>query len=195
MRRYLTPAEAGRLVERAREGDGEAWSGLVEGFVGLLAAALRPLNLNDSDMRDVTQTTWLRFAQHIDRIDDPDRVGSWLVTTARREGLRVLTQRRWVDLRLTADEDSWADDGAAEAFDRLLDRERDEAVQAVFERLPPRCRELLTELFRDPRPAYDEISRVLRIPVGSIGPTRGRCLKKFCALAEECGLDLGAMAR
>jgi len=195
MRRYLTPAEAGRLVERARDGDGEAWSGLVEGFVGLLAAALRPLNLSESDMRDVTQTTWLRFAQHIDRIEDPDRVGSWLVTTARREGLRVLAQRRWVDLRLTADEDTWADDGATEAFNRLMDRERDEAVQAVFERLPQRCRELLTELFRDPPPAYDEISRVLRIPVGSIGPTRGRCLKKFCALAEECGLDLGAMAR
>lgn len=195
MRRYLTPAEAGRLVERARDGDGEAWSGLVEGFVGLLAAALRPLNLSDSDVRDVTQTTWLRFAQHIDRIEDPDRVGSWLVTTARREGLRVLTQRRWVDLRMSADEDRWVDDGAADAFNRLLDRERDEAVQAVFERLPPRCRALLTELFRDPRPAYDEISRMLRIPVGSIGPTRGRCLKKFCALAEECGLDLGAMAR
>ena len=98
-------------------------------------------------------------------------------------------------MRLEADEERWADDGAVDAFDRLLDRERDEAVQAVFERLPPRCKALLTELFRDPRPAYDEISRVLRIPIGSIGPTRGRCLKKFCALAEECGLDLGAMAR
>jgi len=193
--RYLTPQEAGRLVERARDGDGEAWSGLVEGFIGLLAASLRPLNLSESDLRDVTQTTWLRLAQHIDRIEDPTRVGSWLVTTARREGLRLVTQRRWVDLRLEADEDRWADDAAVDAFDRLLDRERDEAVQAVFEQLPPRCRELLTELFRDPRPAYDEISRVLRIPIGSIGPTRGRCLKKFCALAEQCGLDLGAMAR
>jgi len=195
MTRYLTPQEAGSLVERARVGDGEAWSRLVEGFLGLLAASLRPLNLSDSDMRDVTQTTWLRLAQHIDQIDDPTRVGGWLVTTARREGLRVVTQRRWVDVRLEADEERWADDAAVEAFDRLVDRERDEAVQAVFERLPPRCKALLTELFKDPRPAYDEISRVLRIPIGSIGPTRGRCLKKFCALAEECGLDLPAMAR
>jgi RNA polymerase sigma factor (sigma-70 family) len=195
MSRYLTPQEAGGLIERARVGDGEAWSRLVEGFLGLLAASLRPLNLSDSDIRDVTQTTWLRLAQHIDRIEDPSRVGSWLVTTARREGLRLVTQRRWVDLRLEADEDRWADDAAVEAFDRILDRERDEAVQAVFEQLPPRCKGLLTELFKDPRPAYDEISRVLRIPIGSIGPTRGRCLKKFCALAEECGLDLRAMAR
>jgi RNA polymerase sigma factor (sigma-70 family) len=195
MSRYLTPQEAGGLIERARVGDGEAWSRLVEGFLGLLAASLRPLNLSDSDIRDVTQTTWLRLAQHIDRIEDPSRVGSWLVTTARREGLRLVTQRRWVDLRLEADEDRWADDAAVEAFDRLLDRERDEAVQTVFEQLPPRCKGLLTELFKDPRPAYDEISRVLRIPIGSIGPTRGRCLKKFCALAEECGLDLRAMAR
>jgi len=195
MSRYLTPQEAGRLVERARDGDGEAWSGLVADFLGLLTASLRPLNLSDNDMRDVTQTTWLRLAQHIDRIEDPSRVGSWLVTTARREGLRLVTQRRWAELRLEEDEERWADDAAVDAFDRLLDRERDEAVQAVFERLPARCKALLTELFRDPRPAYDEISRVLRIPIGSIGPTRGRCLKKFCALAEECGLDLGAMAR
>jgi RNA polymerase sigma factor (sigma-70 family) len=195
MSRYLTPQEAGGLVELARDGDGEAWSRLVTGFLGLLTASLRPLNLSESDLRDVTQTTWLRLAQHIDRIEDPSRVGGWLVTTARREGLRVLTQRRWVDLRLEADEERWADDAAVDAFDRLLDRERDEAVQAVFEKLPPRCKALLTELFKDPRPAYDEISRVLRIPIGSIGPTRGRCLKKFCALAEECGLDLGAMAR
>ena len=72
-----------------------------------------------------------------------------------------MTQRRWVDLRLEADEERWADDGAVDAFDRLLDRERDEAVQAVFERLPPRCKALLTELFRDPRPAYDEIRFVV----------------------------------
>jgi len=195
MSRYLTPHEAGALVERARDGDADAWTGLVDGFFGLLAASLRTLNLNDSDLRDVTQTTWLRLAQHIDRIEDPNRVGSWLVTTARREGLRVVAQRRWVDLRLEADEERWADDAAVDAFERLLDRERDQAVQAVFEQLPPRCKALLTELFRDPRPAYDEISRLLRIPIGSIGPTRGRCLKKFCALAQECGLDLGAMAR
>src|SRR3954468_22661581 len=141
MSRYLTPQEDGALVERAREAGGEALSGRGEGFFGLLAASLRPLNLSDSDLRDVTQTTWLRLAQHIDRIEDPNRVGSWLVTTARREGLRVVTQRRWVDLRLEADEERWADDGAVDAFDRLLARERDEAVQAVFEKLPPRCKE------------------------------------------------------
>ena len=195
MSRYLTPQEAGVLVERARDGDADAWSGLVEGFFGLLVASLRPLDLSDSDLRDVTQTTWLRLAQHIDQIEDPERIGSWLVTTARREGLHVVMQRRWIDLRPAAHEERWADEAASDAFDRLAERERDEAVQGVFERLPPRCKALLTELFRDPRPAYDEISRVLRIPIGSIGPTRARCLKKFCALAQECGLDLDAMAR
>src|SRR3954449_782057 len=100
MSRYLTPQEAGALVRRARDGDGEAWSGLVDGFFGLLAASLRPLNLSDSALRDVTQTAWLRLAQRIDCREVPTRAASWLGTTARREGLRVVTQRRWVDPRL-----------------------------------------------------------------------------------------------
>jgi len=190
---HLTAERAGELVSRARAGEADAWSQLVDGYLGLLTASLRAMNLSDADIRDVTQTTWLRLVQNIDRIEEPARVGSWLVTTARREGLRVIGQRRWLDVRLEADEEKWIDLTAGDAFDNLLNRERDEAVQAVFEQLPQRCQALLNELFQDDKRPYDEIGRVLQMPIGSIGPTRARCLKKFCALAEQCGVDLRAL--
>ena len=190
----LAPEDAAVLVKRARAGDAAAWNELVDGFLGLLTASLRAMRLSDSDVRDVTQTTWLRLVQNIDRIDDPARVGSWLVTTARREALRVISQRRMCDVRLEPDESMWEDHTATAAFESVLDDERDAAVREVFLRMPPRCRALLAQLFQEPRRPYEEISRELSMPVGSIGPTRARCLKKFCALAAECGLDLHALA-
>jgi RNA polymerase sigma factor (sigma-70 family) len=186
----LTPEEAGELVVRVRSGDSTAWRPLVDGFLGLLISSLRELRLSDSDVRDVTQTTWLRLIQNVDRIDDPRRIGSWLVTTARREGLRIIGQRRWGDLFVDVEDSRLVDRAATDAFKTLMWRERDEAVRSVFDRLPEQSRDLLALLFRDPRPPYKEISRRLDMPVGSIGPTRARALRKFRDLADELGVDL-----
>jgi RNA polymerase sigma factor (sigma-70 family) len=190
----LTPEEAGELVVRVRAGDSTAWPSLVDGFLGLLVSSLRELRLSDSDVRDVTQTTWLRLIQNVDRIEDPRRVGSWLVTTARREGLRIIGQRRWGDLFLDVEDSLLEDSSATDAFTTLMGRERDEAVRTVFDRLPEHSRDLLTLLFQDPRPPYKEISRRLDMPIGSIGPTRARALRKFRELADELGVDLKELA-
>lgn len=190
----LTPEEAGELVVRVRDGDSTAWPPLVDGFLGLLVSSLRELRLSDSDVRDVTQTTWLRLIQNVDRIEDPRRVGSWLVTTARREGLRIISQRRWGDLFLDVEDSLLEDSSATDAFTTLMGRERDEAVRSVFDRLPEHSRDLLTLLFQDPRPPYKEISRRLDMPIGSIGPTRARALRKFRELADELGVDLKELA-
>ena len=73
----------------------------------------------------------------------------------------------------------------------MLGAERDDAMRALFDLLPPRCRDLLSLVLADPPVDYDTISERLSMPIGSIGPTRGRCLKKLAALAEEHGIDLG----
>src|SRR5437588_7795752 len=79
------------LVEGARQGDQSCWDALVDQFSGLIWSVARGFGLNRADAAEISQITWLRLAEHLDRIEQPDRVGAWLVTTARRECLR---QRR-----------------------------------------------------------------------------------------------------
>ena len=82
------------LVEAARRGDRHAWQSLVDEYSGLLWAVTRQFRLCDADAADVAQTTWLRLLEHIDQINDKSRVGAWLATTARRECLRMVAQRK-----------------------------------------------------------------------------------------------------
>src|SRR3954463_10271046 len=86
----LSPEESAELVRAAAGGDARAWERLVDAYVGLIWAIARNHRLGMSDAADVSQTTWWRLIEQIDRRHDPSRVGAWLATTARRECLRVL---------------------------------------------------------------------------------------------------------
>jgi RNA polymerase sigma factor (sigma-70 family) len=161
--------------------------------MGVIWSTVRRYRLNDSDSYDVTQTTWLRLVQNIERIEDPTRLGGWLATTASRESLRILAQRQ----RVVPTDDSTVFDRSDPHSDNadagLIGEERDTAINELFEQLTPGCRELLALLMADPPMNYQEIAGKLEMPVGSIGPTRGRCLKKLNALAAERGIDLTAL--
>src|SRR6201989_2757679 len=86
------------LVRRASDGDRKAWERLVDQFARLIWSITAEYKLVESDAADVCQTTWLRLLEHIDRIEHPDRVGSWLAATARNECLRSLAARKRVVL-------------------------------------------------------------------------------------------------
>src|SRR3954471_19308089 len=140
----LSPEESAELVRAAAGGDARAWEHLVDAYVGLIWAIARNHRLSMNDAADVSQTTWLRLIEHIDRLQDPSRVGAWLATTARRECLRVLgrTNRNI----LVTDTGGVLDGIAADAPDvdaELLARERDDAVQVALRTLPRRCQDLL----------------------------------------------------
>jgi RNA polymerase sigma factor (sigma-70 family) len=176
------------LVERAADGDAAAWDALVERYTGLLWSVARGHRLGDADAGDVVQTTWLRLLENLRRIDDPERLPGWLVTTARRECLRVL--RRSGREVLGGGDDSALDvvDELAPPVDAsLLDSERDVALWQGFDRLPERCQRLLRVLMAAEPPAYAQVSTVLGMPVGSIGPTRMRCLDRLRGLLRETG--------
>ena len=170
------------LLGRAAQGDQRAWGELVDQHTSLLYAVARSFRLDAADANDVVQTTWLRLLEHLDRIEDPARLVGWLVTTARREALRVL--RRGGRER-PAMEDSVLDraDDAAPVDSGLLLDERNQALWSAYRELPEKCRRLLRIAVYEPR-AYEEISAVLGMPVGSIGPTRRRCLTQLRALLE-----------
>ena len=184
----ITPERAAELVVAAAAGDRGAWEELVDAYVGLIWAITRGYRLNDGDAHDVTQTTWLRLVENVDRLSDPARVGAWLATTARRDCLRVLRQgKRQVLLGEWEELDSFEADGV-EVDTALLRAEEDEVVQAALEQLNPRCQALMRLLMLDPAPSYEEVSAALGIPIGSIGPTRGRCLRKLRDFVEAGGI-------
>lgn len=180
----ITPESAAELVERIRSGDQDAWDALVDAYVGLVWAIARNHRLGAGDAADVSQSTWLRLVENIDRIDDPRRVGAWLATTARRECLRVL---RLSGRQVLVEDDSELDRRSSEEVpvDAVLLREEEAVmVRAAFDRLPERCQQLLRLLMVDEPPSYEELSAALGMPIGSIGPTRGRCLDKLRVLLE-----------
>lgn len=170
-------SELARLVRSASAGDQCAWDALVHQFGGLISAVSRAYRLCDADAADVAQATWLRLLEHLDDLNDLACVGAWLATTTRRECLRVLrAAQRKVPLGEDAHEVESPDTLPGEA---LVVAERDRALWSSFERLRPSDQALLRLLVADPRPAYEEISAALDIPIGSIGPTRARALERL----------------
>jgi RNA polymerase sigma factor (sigma-70 family) len=173
-----------RLVKRAGTGDPRAWEHLIDKYGRLVWSITREFKLVESDAADVFQTTWMRLIEHVDRIQHPDRVGSWLAATARNECLRCLASNKRLVL---ANEDVVLDGPAehdAEIDEGLLAAERAEVVRAAMAHLPRRWQRLMELLMSDPPASYAEISDELGLPVGSIGPTRGRCLARLRVLLE-----------
>ena len=182
----MHPTEAGRLVEAAAVNDAAAWTALVEGFSGLVWSVARSYRLSHADAADVFQTTWLRLAEHLGRIDNPERVGAWLATTARHESLRVA--RGTSRLVLTADPDildpgrvdeESPEQAVLDAEQAVLDDVRATRLWRAFGALSARCQKLLRVLIATPPPNYAEVAAALDMPVGSIGPTRARCLRQL----------------
>ena len=166
------------LVARARAGDQQAWGTLTDRYTNLLWSVARGMRLSRADAADVVQTTWLRLVERLDSLREPEHLGAWLTTTARRECLA--TQRRGVRMRMGLP-DAWGEIPAVSdpLDDALLREERDVALWKAFSTLTARCQSLLRVLMADPPPSYDEVSGALDMPVGSIGPTRQRCLKSL----------------
>jgi RNA polymerase sigma factor (sigma-70 family) len=166
------------MVAQAREGDEQAWNDLVARYVGMVHAICRGYRLNGDDAADVNQVVWLRLVEHLARIRNAGAVGGWIAAITRNECLRVLrASGRTVLVGDGADLDDVdpRDDGGIDTG--LLVYERDRLLSSAFGCLDNRCQQLLRLLMTEPRPSYGEISAALDMPVGSIGPTRERCLE------------------
>lgn len=183
------PGEVADLVGRAAAGDQRAWDALVLRYAGLVWAVCRAHRLSDSDAADVSQTTWLRLVENLGRLTEPDRAGAWLATTARRECLRVVRGRD----RETPTEHETLDVSGPSSLPEpeavAVTAERDEILRRALDGATPACRRLLRVLAADPPPAYADVAEALGIPVGSIGPTRGRCLKALRQQLAAAGIS------
>ncbi|HLK01168.1 MAG TPA: sigma-70 family RNA polymerase sigma factor [Streptosporangiaceae bacterium] len=176
--------DVAELVRGAAAGDLQAWERLVEQFARLIWSITGEFKLVESDAADVAQTTWLRLLEHIHRIEHPDRIGSWLAATARHECLRNLARQKRVLLGHDEEDLEGVAAHGPEVDERLLADERAQVVREALSCLPGRWQQLLEMLMADPPASYAEISDRLGLPVGSIGPTRGRCLARLRVLLQ-----------
>ena len=168
------------LVTRAQHGDQQAWSTLVERYAPLVWSICRRYRLSAADTDDVSQTVWLRLVAQLDQVRDPAALAGWITTTTWRECGRIRRALRpFQTARQEADTGNLADTATEPAESQLLAAERRAALRQAFTCLPPSCQQLLAMLIEDPPVPYAQISARLGIPVGSIGPTRRRCLQKL----------------
>ena len=175
MREWDLPA----LVKASVDHDEQAWDELVRRFAGLVAYVIRHYRLSAADAQDVSQLVWLRLVEHLGEIREPAALPGWLSTTTRHEcerHLRVNGRSVATDpLTMRATEP----DGGPAIDEVLLAAERRQVLLDGLDQLPGHHRELLLMLTADPPYAYADISRILGIPIGSIGPTRSRALGKL----------------
>jgi RNA polymerase sigma factor (sigma-70 family) len=167
------------LVGAASAHDDDAWAELVRRFAGLVAGTIRRYRLSAADTQDVSQLVWLRLVEHLSRLREPAALPGWLSTTTRHECERLVRAGGRSIATDPAVLEPAAGTGQAGPDAFLLADERRAALRAGLAELTETQRELLLLLSADPPPAYAEISRRLRMPVGSIGPTRSRILARL----------------
>jgi RNA polymerase sigma factor (sigma-70 family) len=167
------------LVRASAEGDNDAWNELVRRYARLIATVIRHYRLSAADAQDISQLVWLHLIEHLPHLREPAALPGWLTTTTRHECLRHL---RTNSRSLSIDPHAMIERNATDTTDveaPLLAAERHQVLLDALEELPQQPRLLLTLLAADPPRPYAEISRVLGIPIGSIGPTRSRSLEKL----------------
>jgi RNA polymerase sigma factor (sigma-70 family) len=172
------------LISACRRGDRRAWNQLVKRYERLVFSIPLNYGLSREDAADITQLTFSILIQSIDKIADDSRLGPWLAVVARRHTWRLMERNRRETTGAEGDlpESPLPDESSARSMERweLLDW-----LDQGLAKISDHCRELLLALYFSPEePSYAEVAARLEMPVGSIGPTRARCLKQ---LREKLG--------
>lgn len=175
----------------AAAGDGSAWNELVDRFGRLVWSVARGFRFDDATTSDVSQAVWLRLYERRNTIRDPEQLASWLATTTRNECIAV--QRRRQRAIPTEDFSDQSDRSEGDVDDTVVsaidDVELHGRVHDAFVQLSPACQELLRLMMVEPKLDYATIAEILDRPIGSLGPTRARCLSH---LRKRLGSPEGA---
>lgn len=180
----MGPTDA-ELWEAIVSGDNDAWSELVKRYQALVYAVATRLGLSQADAADCFQQTWVLLYKHRRKLLDPSRISAWLVTTARREALRLRKRTAEIPPEYSSNEPA---DPAPLPSDDLLALERQAQIEIAIAQLDERCRKLVQMFFFSPEETgYEEIAASLGIALNSLGPIRRRCLQRLRSILEENG--------
>ena len=184
-------------ITAVKSSDEDGWNALIEGYQPIINSVCRRYRLKPEDAADVSQTVWMKVIDHLDRIREPRALPAWIKTTAQREALAALRSRDRIALLDVSLDNSagWSplipSSDSSEVDAPMLDAERRAAVRDGLTVLPESHRALLSLLVADPPITYQQIGDQLGLPLGSIGPTRARCLRKLAATTSIRALELG----
>jgi RNA polymerase sigma factor (sigma-70 family) len=168
------------LVNRVCGGDQEAWNELIERYAPLVWSICLRYQLERQDIDDVGQSVWLLLVENIADLRERAALPGWLASTTKHECLRVVRAGRRHDRQGLPPEEQMPPDLSATVIEQeIIEAELNAALRSAFAELPDGCHELLSLLISDPTPSYAEVSQKLDMPIGSIGPTRARCLDRL----------------
>jgi RNA polymerase sigma factor (sigma-70 family) len=173
-----TTASMADLLGGIHDGDPASWDEIIRRYGNLVSATVRTFRLQEADAVDAMQMTWLRLAENAHRVQFPERLGGWLATTARRECLHILRQGKLGPI-FTDVAPEPASGRSAGPEQRSIDANTRQTLRKLIDELPPLRRTLIRMLFTDNPCSYNEIARIAGIPLGGIGPTRGRALRQL----------------
>jgi RNA polymerase sigma factor (sigma-70 family) len=177
-------AEADRdLIQRCRRGNASAWHQVLNRYERLVFSIPLRYGLSHDDAADVAQITFTALVQNMDKLAEDSRLGAWLSTVARRNSWRLLERRRREIPSEHLEGSSLAESavvlGNSDAHS-IEHWELSDWLDTGLSQLSERCRKLLTALyFRPEFSSYAEVAEHFGMPLGSIGPTRARCLKQL----------------
>jgi RNA polymerase sigma factor (sigma-70 family) len=178
------------LILACRRGDASAWEALVERYQRLIYTISRRAGLDEEQSADVFQRVFVALLEHLERIETPALIRSWLVTTTRHEAWRFGRRERGVQLLMgeTTDLVETLADDTVLPEELMIRLEEQHQVRTAVAALEDRCHRLLVLLFYRPDvPSYTEVAAELGMSEGSVGPTRARCLRKLRHLLEKAG--------
>jgi RNA polymerase sigma factor (sigma-70 family) len=173
------------LLPRIGDGDPAAWGEILRRYGKLVSTTVRSFRLQDADARDAVQMTWLRLAENAHRVQFPERLGGWLVTTARRECLRILRQTKAAPDLIDVGPETVADSSLSPE-QRVIDADTARTLHRLTEELSPRRRILLRALFTNHAVSYPEVTPAAGIPPCGVGPTRAQALEQLQRRLDEC---------
>jgi len=178
----MASSELTDLVERAVEGDATAWGEIVSRLENLVWSVVRGFRMNDQDAQDATQLTWLRAVENLNRVSDPERLGLWLATIARRECMRII-ERSSRSMPVDPQVEFVRQPTSVDFSKDVEDKSTVDSVIEALKTVSPDCQALLRLVLCDPPMSYTDIAELLDISVGTIGPRRQRCLSRLRAAA------------
>lgn len=176
------------VVDAACAGEQWAWTALITRFQSMVLGIARRHRLAAAEQDDVAQETWLRMFRSLGRVEEPAALRGWIATIARNESVRRLHGSR---REIPVEHDSLPEPEIDPDLDApLVARAHREALDRALQGVPARQRRLLRMLITEPAPSYEEVSAALGIPIGSIGPTRARAIKRLRGDVHlACALD------
>lgn len=178
--------ETAELIERCLRGDAAAWRTFVDRHTRLVWSVIRRHRLDDADAEDVHQAVFAAAVSNLSSLRDSERLVAWLATTTRRECWRVGRRR---DRQRASEIPRDLEGDRSEIAAGVESLERRQIVRESLEELGGRCQRLLEALFSAPgEPSYPAIAERLDMPIGSIGPTRARCLGRLSEILRRRGI-------